>query len=144
MNQSELSKEQGVWIGSLAMLVLLALFPFTAHKEGIFVVLQQGNFSVTFWSKFGEMPLLLIFPVLLLINAGLAFIRPGHRQKSFILLVSNFVGLLVFVVQFTALRPDVPLGPGAFLLFFALLLFFSRALSRLDWSWGIPSSPAQF
>ena len=60
MNQSELSKERGVWVGSLVVLILLAPFPFTAHKESIFVVLQQGNFSVTFWSKFGEMPLLLI------------------------------------------------------------------------------------
>lgn len=131
MNQRELTKEQGVWSGSLAVLILLTFFPFTSQPAGIFVVFRQSNFSGIFWNLISEMPLLLLFPLILLINAGAAFAPFGHRQKSRILLVNNFSGLLLFVVQFAVFRPDVRLGAGAFLLFFALLLFFARALSRL-------------
>ncbi|GAK60720.1 ABC transporter, membrane spanning protein (Iron) [Candidatus Vecturithrix granuli] len=131
MNQRKLIKEQGGWFGSLAMLILLTLFPFTSQPAGIFVVFRQGNFSGILWNLVGEMPLLLLMPMILLINAGLAFIRLGYRQKSVILLANNFAGLFLFVIQFAVLRSDVPLGAGAFLLFFALLLFFARALSRL-------------
>lgn len=131
MNQSEFTKERGLWLGSLAALILLTLFPFTSQPGGIFAVIRQGDFSGILWNLLGELPLLLLMPLILLLNICLTFMRFQHRLKSVILLVNTFIGLFLFVVQVVIFRPDVPLGVGAFLLFFALLLFLARALSRL-------------
>ncbi|PIE33170.1 ABC transporter permease [candidate division KSB3 bacterium] len=127
-----LKKERAVWIGSCVLLVLLSLFPFSSQQGSLLTVFRHGNFTSTIWNLLGDMPLLGLLLAIVFINIGLAIVQMAHeRQKSYLFLGVNLLGILLFIIQFVALRPDVPLGFGSFLLFFGLLFTLARALSRL-------------
>ena len=131
MDRVDLRKDRVMWVGSLVMFVLLTVFPFISQKGGMFAVFRERNLSGTIWNLLSDMPLLSVFLLILVLNAVLAVIQLKDRQKNYYLLGLNLLGAALFVIQCVILRPDVPLGTGAFLLFFALLLSLSRSLSRL-------------
>ncbi len=137
LSRIDLTKERATWAGSLVLLILLSFFPFTSQRGGIFLVFEQREFSTTIWNFLGEMPLLGILLLIIVFNAVLALLPLSKdRQNSYLLLGVNLLGIILFIVQFTLFRPDVPLGFGSFLLFFTLLFFVARALSRLGFIMG--------
>jgi ABC-type Fe3+ transport system permease subunit len=132
VSRIDLVKERAMWVGNLILLVLLSLFPFTSQRGGILLVFKQRELSTTIWNLLGEMPLVGILLTIIVINAVLAVLpMTNDRQKSYLFLGINLLGVILFVLQFVVLRPDVPLGFGSFLLFFGVLFSIARALSRL-------------
>lgn len=131
MNQRETSQNKILWGSIGGALLLLSLFPFAAHENGIFAVFRSGNLSSTIWFLFGQMPMLAFLVVILAANAFLPVLALPDRLKHQLALGWNLVGVLVFILQFVWLTPKIRLGTGSFLLFFALLLCLSRVLSRL-------------
>jgi len=130
MNGVDLTKEKVFWMGSLAVLVLLTVFPFTS-QGGMFAVFQRGDFSGTIWSLMGEMPILGVFILILLFNSVLSFVRFEDRLKNYLSLALNLLGVTFFIIQFVLFTPEIPLGTGGFLIFFMLLLYLAKSLSRL-------------
>ena len=122
MNAVELKKERPVWIGSLVVLVLLTIFPFTSQQGGIFAFVRQGDFSKTIWNLLGEFPVLSALLGIVLLNALLAIIQFDDRIKNHLTLGFSLLGVALFIIQFVVWRPDIPLGFGSFVLFFSLLL----------------------
>jgi iron(III) transport system permease protein len=118
------------WVGNLAALGLLAIFPFTA-RSGILAVLRHGDFSAVAWNMLPAIPMLRVLLLILVLNILLAFLRLEDRLKNHLLLVINLAGVSLFIVQFVVFTPEIPLGTGGFVLFFALLLSLARTLSRL-------------
>lgn len=112
-------------------MLLLTLLPFTSPPEGFLTAMQAGGRSYTFWALRGELPLLNGFVVLLILNIVLAFFSFEQRLKARLQLGLNLLGVLLFAVQFVFLTPEIRLGIGSFILFFAFLLFLSSSLSHL-------------
>ena len=112
-------------------MLLLTLLPFTSPPEGFLAAMQAGGRSYSFWTLRGELPLLNGFVVLLILNIVLAFFSLGQRLKARLQLGLSLLGVLLFTVQFVFLTPEVRLGIGSFILFFAFLLFLSSSLSHL-------------
>ena len=115
---------------------ILSLFPFTAQQGGMFAVLLQGDLSRIIWNLIREMPLLSLFPMILILNLVLKRMQLEDRTHNYLILGLNFAGIALFLTLFLVLQPDVPLGLGGFLLFFILLLYLSKALSRLGFIRG--------
>jgi len=112
-------------------LLLLTLLPFTSPPEGFLAAMQAGGRSYSFWTLRGELPLLNGFAVLLILNIFLAFFSLEQRLQARLQLGLNLLGVVLFAVQFVFLTPEVRLGIGSFILFFAFLLFLSGSLSHL-------------
>jgi iron(III) transport system permease protein len=127
----DFSKEKTVWVGSIIVFLLLTLLPFTSPPEGIMVALREGNRSYSFWSVREKLPLLNGFVVLLGLNVILALLGLERRRRACIQLGLNLSGVLLFALQFVFLSPQIRLGVGSFVLFFAFLLFLSKSLSQL-------------
>ena len=115
------------WIGSLATLILLSLFPFSS---------QQGDVSSSLWTMLQDIPVLGLLVLIVLFNGVIAFFQGIERKNAILLLSVNLFGVLLFIIQFVFVRPDVPLGIGAFLLFFALLLYLAQGVSRQGFIMG--------
>lgn len=126
-----LSRERTVWVGSAVVLLLLTLLPFTSPPAGMLAALQAGDRSYSFWTLRGQLPLLNGFVVLLALNIILAFFKPKTRLKAGPQLAANLLGVLLFVLQFVFLTPEIRLGVGSFILFFTFLLFLARAMSQM-------------
>jgi len=129
-------KGRSNWIGSLAALILLSVSPFGAQQGGLFSVLLQGKFSSTIWALLQDIPVLGFLLLIVLFN-GVTALLQGHERKNLVLLTAvNLLGVLLFIVQFVFVRPDVSLGIGAFILFFTLLLFVAQGVSRQGFIMG--------
>jgi iron(III) transport system permease protein len=131
MRLLDLSRDKTVWVGSIVVLVLLTLLPFSSPPEGIVAAVQEGSRDYSFWTQIKELPLLSGMLVLLLSNILVALLGFRKRFKASLQLGMNLLGILLFVLQFVFLSPEVRLGIGSFVLFFAFLLFVSKSLSRL-------------
>jgi iron(III) transport system permease protein len=131
MKVLDLSKEKAVWVGSAVVLLLLTLLPFTSPPEGILAALQAGDRSYSFWNLRRDLPILNAFTVLLVFNIALAAIKLNKRPKSVCRLGINLLGVLLFILQFVILTPEIRLGIGSFILFFAFLLILARSISQL-------------
>ena len=130
MTRIERMNGRAMWTGSLATLILLSLLPFSSQQGSLFVVLRQGDLSATVWGLLREMPVLGLLLLIVCFNGVLALFQGAERKNSVFLLAVNLLGTLLFIIQFVFVRPDVPLGAGAFILFFTLLLYMAQALSR--------------
>ena len=131
MKVLDLSRKKTVWVGSVIVLLLLTLLPFTSPPEGFLAAMQAGGRSYSFWTLRWELPLLNGLVVLLILNIVLALFSLKQRLKARLQLGLNLLGVLLFAVQFVFLTPEVRLGIGSFILFFAFLLFLSSSLSHL-------------
>jgi iron(III) transport system permease protein len=131
MRLPDLSRDKTVWVGSVVVLLLLTLLPFSSPPEGMLAALQEGNRAHSFWTQMENLPLLKGMFALLLVNIVVALFGFRKRLRARLLLGLNLLGVLLFVLQFVFLSPEVRLGVGSFVLFFAFLLFLSQALSRL-------------
>ncbi|MBW1962442.1 MAG: iron ABC transporter permease [Deltaproteobacteria bacterium] len=125
------TEEKAIWIGSIAVFLLLTLFPFTATNQGILGVIQQRDVSTTIWMLTDELPLLNGFIILLLLNAVVAILKIETFFKARLLLVLNLLAIVLFIVQFVFITPEIPLGSGSFVIFFAFLFILAKAISRL-------------
>lgn len=130
MSSAGLTKEKASWGGTLLVFLLLTVFPFTS-RGGMFVVFRQGDFSGTIWYIVSTLPVVGVLLLILLINPILALLQWNDRLKHRVLLGLNLFGVLLFLTQFVLVTPEIPLQIGAFLVFFTLLLFLAKALSRL-------------
>ena len=131
MNPIDKSQAKAVGGSVLLVLILLSLFPFTAQEQGIFSVVQTGNFASTIWSLLGKLPVLAVLILILMDNALLPLVRLPDRLRYQLLLGSNLAGVVLFTLQFAWFTPKVRLGFGSFMLFFALLFYLARTVSRL-------------
>ncbi|MCP4403831.1 MAG: iron ABC transporter permease [bacterium] len=125
-----------MWFGSLATLVLLSLLPFSSQRGQFFAVLRQGDFSATIWGVLQEMPVLGVLVLIVLLNGVLTFFQGNERRNTVLLPAVNLLAVVLFVIQFVFVRPDVPLGAGAFILFFTLLLYLAQGISRQGFIMG--------
>jgi iron(III) transport system permease protein len=130
MDQHLSSDERPVYLGLALVFAGLALFPFTLKHSGFWAVIQRADFSFTIWNFLPTLPLLWLMLALLAANAALPLAPLSRRARDSALIGANGVGALLFVAQFAVLRPDIPLGVGSYLLFFALLTLLARAFSR--------------
>ena len=144
MRLLDLGRDKTVWVGSIVVLLLLTLLPFSSPPEGMFAALQQGNRAHSFWSQMEQLPLLNGMFALLLVNILVALFGFGKRLKARLLLGLNLLGVLLFVLQFVFLSPEIRLGVGSFVLFFTFLLFLSQSLSRLGLVRGWAASTVNF
>jgi iron(III) transport system permease protein len=131
MKTVSLTKDRNILVGNLLVLALLLILPFTGQREGLWTVFQRGDFSRTLWNLRVELPILNIFISLLVLNAILAAFDLENRWKGRLLILLNGIGVALFFIQFVILRPEIRLGMGSFLLFFAFLLTLANSLSRL-------------
>lgn len=125
------SREKIIWVGSILVLLLLTLFPFTSPPEGMMTVIREGNRSYSFWTLRQELPILNGFTALLVLNIILGLLGFGQRYRTRVQLALNLLGVILFVLQFVFLSPAIRLGIGSFVLFFAFLFFVSKSLSHL-------------
>jgi iron(III) transport system permease protein len=137
MNYTEPVEERRmVWVECLVVLGLLTIFPFISQRGGLLAVFSQGDFSHIIWNLLGDMPILTIFLIIVIMNLILKVIRFTDRSIHYLILGLNLAGIVLFMIQFVILQPEIPLGIGAFLLFFILLLYLSKALSHLGFIRG--------
>jgi hypothetical protein len=131
MNYTDPVKERHmVWVECLIVLGLLTIFPFISQRGGLFAVFSQRDFSNTIWSLLGDMPILSVFLIIVLMNLFLNIIRFKDRSIHYLILGLNLTAIILFIIQFVILQPEIPLGIGAFLLFFTFLLYLSKTLSQ--------------
>jgi len=131
MRTIDFTDDRTAWVGSIAVFILLSLIPFTSTEQGILAGIYQGNISDTIWTVRSKLALLNGLLFILVLNAIFSVLRLETTLKERILLALNLTGVIFFVIQFVLLTPEIKLGSGSFLLFFTLLLFFSKSLSRL-------------
>ena len=125
-----------MWIGSLATLILLSILPFSSQQGTLFVVLRQQEFSATIWTMLQDIPVLGLLVLIVLLNGILAFFRGNDRKNIVLLLGVNLLAVVLFVIQFVFIRPDIPLGAGGFILFFTLLVYVAQGISRQGFIMG--------
>ena len=75
------SREKIIWVGSILVLLLLTLFPFTSPPEGMMTVIREGNRSYSFWTLRQELPILNGLAVLLFLNIILGLIGFAQRYR---------------------------------------------------------------
>ena len=131
MRAIDLKRDNIIWVGSIVVFLLLTLLPFTSPPGGMLQALREGDRSHSYWTLHGQLPLLYGFTALLILNIMLVLVTLEQRLKARLLLGVNLLAVLSFAVQFIFLTPEIRLGIGSFILFFAFLLFLSKALSRL-------------
>ncbi len=131
MKALDLKRDKIIWVGSIVVFLLLTLLPFTSPRGGMLQALQEGDRSHSYWTLHGQMPLLYGFTLLLVLNLVLVLATLEQRLKARLLLGVNLLAVLSFAVQFIFVTPEIRLGIGSFILFFAFLLFLSKALSHL-------------
>ena len=136
MTSVNLGKEKIAWMGSIVALLLLTLLPFASPKEGIQSVFQQGDFYATIWHLRSELPVLNGLIFILIVNAILGILSIKNRLKERLFLLLNLLGIILFVLQFVILKPNIRLGIGSFILFFTFLLFLAKSLSRMGFIRG--------
>ncbi|PID57369.1 iron ABC transporter permease [candidate division KSB3 bacterium] len=129
-------KGQTMLFGSVLTLLLLSFLPFSSQQGSVFAVLRHGNFSAGIWAFLWEMPVLGLLMLLVLLNGVISAIRGNVRKYPVLQFAVNFLAVLLFIIQFVFVRPDIPLGAGAWLLFFTLLLFWAQGFSRLGYIMG--------
>lgn len=130
MSSADLTKEKAFWGGTLLIFLLLTVFPFSS-RGGMFVVFRQGDFSGTIWNLIPNHPVLAVFLLILIGNLILTLLQFNDHLKQYVFLSLNLFGTILFIAQFALFTSDISLGFGAFLVFFTLLLFVAKALSRL-------------
>jgi iron(III) transport system permease protein len=131
MNLFDLTRGRNIVVGGLIVLALLTILPFTAQREGILGIFQQGDFSSTLWALRVELPILNYLIAILVLDVLLFTVNITHTWRGRILLLANSIGIALFTVAFVVLSPDVRLGLGSYLFFFTFLFFLAKALSRL-------------
>jgi iron(III) transport system permease protein len=131
MNIFDLTRGRNIVVGGLMVLALLTIFPFTAQREGILGIFQQGDFSSTLWALRVELPILNYLIAILVLDVFLFIVNITHTWRGRALLLANSIGVILFTIQFAVLSPDVRLGLGSYLIFFTFLFFLAKALSRL-------------
>lgn len=131
-----LGREKITWMGSIAVLLLLTVLPFTVPDGGIRALFRGGGFQSTIWHLRDELPILNSFIFILLLNSILGIISFKSRLKERLFLFLNLLGVIIFIVQFVIISHHIRLGIGSFILFFTFLLFLARALSRLGFIRG--------
>ena len=95
--------EKIIWVGSIVVLLLLTLFPFTSPPEGMVVALREGNRSYSFWTLRQGLPVLNGFVIVLALNIVLGLLGIGRWFRTRAQLILNLLGVGLFVMQFVFL-----------------------------------------
>ena len=127
-----LNQKKPVLIGSLIVLIMTSVVPFTVTGDvSSLAALKAGDFSGVLWNITDNYPLLRLLPLILMLIIANAVIPLKKRMNAKIQLGLSLAAIILFVVHTIFIAPELRLANGSFLLFFTFLSLFAGSLSKL-------------
>lgn len=136
MKPIDLTKEKFTWLGSIIVIILLTLIPFSPLHEGAKNTLAVGLFTSTVWHLLKDFPIIAGMIGVLILNILIAVFPIARKLKAKTILVNNLIGIILFLYFFLIIAPKIALGMGSMLLFFYYLLCIARTFSLLGYIRG--------